>query len=137
MGLIAGEVTLSRDQYLRQFALARSMWMATAKDFRFFLGLKQLAPDLSTAEYYWLVSWADEAASKPGFWMETASPEEQLAFTKEKVKDIHEDLREILNYQVPERMLKPFVIRDLVPEVPPSGPVTLLGDAAHPMSPCM
>jgi hypothetical protein len=113
------------------------MWMANANGFRLFIGLKQLTPDLSAGEYYWRLCWADETASNPGFWTESASADDQLAFAREKIKGIHEDFEEILTYQRPERMLKPFIMHDLIPEIPPTGPGALIGDAAHPMAICM
>jgi hypothetical protein len=106
------------------------MWMANANGFRLFIGLKQLRPNLSAGEYCCRLA-GPMRLDRVGL------RDDQLTLAPEKIKEIHEDFGEILTYQRPERMLKPFIVHDLIPEIPPTGPGALIGDAAHPMSICM
>lgn len=135
-GTIAGEVTLDREQSDRQAALGLSFYIVDGKHFRLFVGLRSYSDDLSKGNYYWLLFFADDTIHMPGHWTSTASKEELLFFVNNTTKDIHPDFKEILQYQKVENILKPFIVRDRLPEICPPGPVTLIGDATHPMSPC-
>lgn len=137
VGLIAGEVNLTREQSDRQVAIGRSMYLCQGNGFCTFVGIKYYHDDSLMVNHYWLVAWVDEAARLPGYWTETASAEERLAFVKNMVKDIHPDYKEIFDLQKPEKMINSFVFRDRVPEPCPAGPVTLIGDASHPMTACL
>lgn len=136
VGVIAGNVTLNREQSDRQSALGQSFYVVIANKLRFFVGPRSYYEDLSEAYYYWLFFFPDEAARSPGFWIDSASSEELLKFVTAKCADFHPDLKEILSYQKVEEMHKPFVMYDCVPEACPPGPITLIGDATHPMTPC-
>ncbi|KAF7971905.1 hypothetical protein HWV62_19469 [Athelia sp. TMB] len=132
-GIIVGEVTLNREQWERQAKLARSFHVCIAKGFLLFTGLKAYSDDLSEGNFYWLYFFPEQKPATS--WIKTASKEELLAFTKEAIKDIRPEFREIVELQTPERMGQPFVMYDHVPEMCPAGPVTLIGDAIHPMTP--
>lgn len=134
--MLSGTLSLPRTAYLRQFALARSMYMASTQTFRFFLGLLSISPNLSSASYYWLLRFPDSNAHRTDFWANTASKAELLAFSRGKLAETLEQFREVLEWQKEKDMLAPLAIRDMVPVVLPEGRVTLLGDAAHPMSNC-
>lgn len=116
--------------------LGRCMVLANADQYQLFVGLKYIDPSSQQGHYYWVLCWKDEDACKPEFWTQNASGEEQLKWAKEKVKDLHPDLRGIVDLQKPEKMLKPFLIRDLEPVPNPPGPVTLIGDASHALTFC-
>ena len=136
VGVIAGNVTLNREQTERQAALGRSFYVVIAKKLRFFVGLRSYSDEGSQGNFHWLFFFPDEAAREPGFWIDSASPEKLLKFVTTKSADFHPDLKEIIGYTKPEEMSKPFVMHDCVPEVYPPGPITLIGDASHPMTPC-
>ena len=136
MGIIGGSAVLNPVQYARQNSISRSVYTVNANQFRLLVGLKSYAPDFSSAEYYWLLCFVDEAACAPRFWTEYATGERQLAFARSKVKDLHYDFCEVIYLTQPEKTCRPFVVKDRVPELCPPGPVTLIGDAAHPMSFC-
>lgn len=136
MSVIGGSVILNPIQYARQSILSRSLYVAHATDFRLVVSLNSYAPDISWAEYHWLLCYADETAGNPRSWARSATGERQLAFARNTVRNVHYDLCEIIYLTKPERMFKPFVVHDRVPEICPAGPVTLIGDAAHPMSFC-
>jgi len=135
VGVIAANVTLNREQTERQAELGRSFYVVIAKRLRFFVGLNSYSDDGCHGHFYWLFFFPDKAAQEPGFWIESASAEELLDFVKSKSTDFHPDLREIIGQTEVAEMSKPFVMYDSVPEVCPPGPVTLIGDASHPMTP--
>ncbi|KZP13838.1 FAD/NAD(P)-binding domain-containing protein [Athelia psychrophila] len=135
VGVIAGNVTLTREQSDRQTSLGASFYVVIAKKLRFFVGLRTYSDDLTQGHFYWLFFFPDEAAREPGFWIDSASKAELLEFVTTKCDDFHPELKEILSYQTVEDMHTPFVMSDCVPEACPSGPVTLIGDASHPMTP--
>lgn len=132
MGVIGGSVTLNPDQYAWQMDLSHSIYIAEANNIRILVGLSKMSPDRSYADYYWLLCFTGEAAEWPG----NETSERQLAFARNKLRNVHYDLCEIVYSTKPERMFSPFVIRDLIPEMCPSGPATLIGDASHPMAFC-
>lgn len=136
MGVIGGTAVLNPAQYARQNNISRSVYTANANLFRLLVGLKSYAPDFSSAEYYWLLCFVDEAARAPRFWTQLATGERQLAYARNKVKDLHYDFCEVIYLTQPSKTVKPLVVKDLIPQMCPPGPVTLIGDAAHPMSFC-
>jgi 2-polyprenyl-6-methoxyphenol hydroxylase-like FAD-dependent oxidoreductase len=135
VGVIAGEIHLSKEQSEKEREMGGCMRMVHAEGFRLWVGLKNVYPD-GSCDFYWLLPWLDEEARNPDFWVHKVSPEQQLKFAREKCDELHPALVDILKYQEPQHMFKPLYIRDMVPKISPHGPVTLLGDAAHPMSPC-
>lgn len=138
VAMICGLVTLNPSQYANQIKLGTSFYVATANECRIFVGLKQFAPDMSSADYYWFVVWHDDSVTSE-HWVVTASDFKRLEFARNIVRErqFHPAFQEILGYQDVDQMLPSLVIRDRVPTVGPDGPVTLIGDASHPMSFCM
>ncbi|KZP08853.1 FAD/NAD(P)-binding domain-containing protein [Athelia psychrophila] len=131
---IGGSVILDPAQYARQSLLSRSLYIAYAPDCRLLVGLNTYAQGLAFAEYHWLLCFP--AGADSGVWARGATGERQLAFARNAVQGMNYALCEVVYLTKPERMFAPFVVRDRVPEVLPAGagPVTLIGDAAHPMS---
>ncbi|KZP03710.1 FAD/NAD(P)-binding domain-containing protein [Athelia psychrophila] len=132
-GIIIGEVTLNREQCERQAKLGRAFHACIGKDVYLFTGLKSYSSDLSEGYFYWLFFFAEAQPTES--WINTASKAELLSFVKGKVQGIYPALREIVDLQKVEEMGEPFVLYDRVPEMCPAGPVTLIGDATHPMTP--
>lgn len=129
-------MTLNPTQYARQSARSRSVYTAYSNQTRLLVGLTAYAPDMSTAEYYWLLFFTDAEARSSRYWTGNVTGERLLAFARNRVQDLQYDLCEIIYLTKPERTFKPFVVKDLVPDMCPPGPVTLIGDASHPMSFC-
>ncbi|KAF7985518.1 hypothetical protein HWV62_3739 [Athelia sp. TMB] len=133
VGTVVGEITLNREQYERQAKLGRAFYIARQHGILFFVGLRGYSEDLSEGYFYWFTAFPD---NKPeDSWINNATQEELLSFTKNYLKGMHPDFREILDLQKPEGVSQAFILYDRVPEVCPDGPVTLIGDAAHPMTP--
>jgi 2-polyprenyl-6-methoxyphenol hydroxylase-like FAD-dependent oxidoreductase len=88
------------------------------------------------------VIWNDEDAARDpeNYWTIKASKQQLYDFAVEKSKGLDSRLTEIIRVTDVEDMVKPpLVIRDLVLKDlggMPNSRITLLGDAAHPMTPC-
>ncbi|KZP28543.1 FAD/NAD(P)-binding domain-containing protein [Athelia psychrophila] len=131
---IGGSVILDPAQYARQSTLSRSLYITYAQDCRLLVGLNTYAQGMAFAEYHWLLCFPADADSE--IWERGATSERQLAFARNAVQGMEYDLCEVIYLTKPEKMFTPFLVRDRVPEILPdgAGPVTLIGDAAHPMS---
>ena len=136
VSVIFGEVTLSKAQYEVQFNNARSFYFLLGKDFRIIIGLASVAEDQMTAEYYWSLTWADPEASNPNSWASIASTEERLAFALKKMENVPERFATVVKLTTAERVSSPYKMMDFVPKELPRGRVSLVGDAAHTMTPC-
>lgn len=134
VGFIVGEITLNQEQYERQAKLGRAFYIGMRHGVLFFVGLRGYSEDLSEAYYYWFYLFPEDKPEDS--WINSATQEELLSFTKSQLKVMHPDMREIVDLQKPEGVSHAFVLYDRVPEMCPDGPVTLIGDAAHPMTPC-
>ena len=134
---LIGELTLTKEQYERQLLIAHSFYIIFGTQYRMFCGLKSVAEDQSTATFYWFLFWNDEKSADIDFWTTKASQKEMYEFALEKTKEIDPKLSELVRLTKAEGMVSPpIVVRDWVPEEIPMGRVTLLGDAAHPMTFC-
>ena len=80
---------------------------------------------------------ADEKAKSQDYWTATASQQEMHDFAQRKLDGLNEEFIEPYRQTPVEGILHPpLQMRDMVPPPIPSGLVTLLGDAVHPMVPC-
>ena len=132
-GVIVGEITLNREQYERHAKFGRSFYICVGHGVHFFVGLRSYSDDLEEGHYYWLYYFRED--NPESSWVKTATKEELLSFARDKLKDLHPNFRELLDLQTSEGVSQAFIMYDRVPEVCPPGPVTLLGDATHPMTP--
>lgn len=142
MATIVGEVTLHNDEVKRQLEIAHSAYTVDTKDgnnhpARLFVGLDGINPDKNSADYYWTVLWPDEGVTDAGFSTAPARTKQLLETARQKMGSAPAELREILELTSPGSIRPtPLVLRDMVLESLPARRVTLLGDAAHPMTPC-
>ena len=100
------------------------------------IGLVYVAEGKETARYYWIINWLDPEAGSPDFWALKAPPAERLAFVLKMIEGIDERFASVIKATKVEDMAAPLALKDLVPIETPRGRVSLLGDAAHPMTPC-
>lgn len=137
-GIISGEVNLSPTEYSHQCSIAQSYYAVYGPSFNLFVGLSNYTS--SQSKHYWIFTWKDENAVNPDFWVKSAAPEEMLKFVRDAAKEIDPKFRRILELQDPSGMVIPFSLKEVIP-VPLSGedtkePWTVMGDAAHSMTPC-
>ena len=79
----------------------------------------------------------DDLVEHGKHWAESASQQELHDYAMEKAKAYRPNLTEIVRATPVEGIIHPpLLIRDMLPQELPRGRVTLIGDAAHPMSPC-
>ncbi|MCJ1283409.1 hypothetical protein MMC26_002737 [Xylographa opegraphella] len=135
VGAIYGNVTLSKIEYEAQLENARSFYIFTGRGFRVLVGLVSVPDDKETAQYYWIMNWQDPEAANPDFWALKASPADKLAFALERIEGVDERFASVIKATKVEDMAASLTLKDLVPMKIPRGRVSLLGDAAHPMTP--
>lgn len=134
IGCIVGAAVLPKALYEKQLLRAHSFYSVFGDDYRFVTFLGSVAADKQSAWYYWVVNWLDEETQRGDYWLKSASAMEMLEFAKQKCAQIDPSLKEVLDATQPEGMGRYMLIRDLIPSPIPTGRVTLLGDAWHPMT---
>lgn len=136
---IIGEVTLDREAYERQLKIATSLYIVDDELSRFFVGLRDIAPNKESATYYWICGCPDPSFSTDPehHWTRHADKEVLLKHAIERVKAYPPFLRAIVEQTKSEGIVVPaIVLADFVPpKALPGGRITLLGDAVHAMSP--
>ncbi|KAF5667140.1 FAD NAD(P)-binding domain-containing protein [Fusarium heterosporum] len=136
IGIVIGQLVATQGQYERWMKLGNSFFVGFADTRRLFIGVKDVADDLQSAQYYWMFGWQDHDATENDFWTTSASREEMHAYVMSHLDNLNEDYIEpIRQTPVEGILLPPIVMKDMVPPVLPRGKVTLIGDAVHPMVP--
>lgn len=136
--MIVGETTLEGEYMERQLELGHSCYIAGFREGgSLFVGLNSVAEDGNSGRYYWSVVYHDEAARQLPHWTASAPKADLLKFSKEKIQHLHPRFREIVEKTDVEGIVSPaLTFQDLELEDMPVSRVTLLGDAAHCMTPC-
>ncbi|KAI0816584.1 FAD/NAD(P)-binding domain-containing protein [Xylaria sp. FL0064] len=139
LACIWGETTLSGEAMERQLSLGHSAYSITSKslDYAIFSGLNKVNEDFS-GDYYWYICWDDEDADKPDHWIQHATKPAKLDHILKMTESLKPGLREIFLLTSAEKIVSGMpVFRDaIIPSLPNTGRVTVLGDAVHPMTPC-
>lgn len=136
---IVAETVLSGAAMERQLSLGHSSYIVTLAGAKFllFIGLNQVSDDGNSGQYYWLMMNPDDKVGEPDHWLQTASKEKRLEYVKEATASLDPRFREIIEMTPASGVYDtPFVYRDAEITSVPAGRVALLGDAAHPMTPC-
>lgn len=136
--LLLGEVTLHGADFERQLELANSCYVSGFRsEGSLFVGLNSVTPDGTSGHYYWCVVYMDEAARTRPHWTASANKEELYKFALDKIVKMDSRFLEVVKKTDPSGMVVPaFTLQDLEIEELPVSRVTLLGDAAHSMTPC-
>ncbi|KAI0516766.1 FAD/NAD(P)-binding domain-containing protein [Xylaria bambusicola] len=133
-----GEATLSGEAMEHQLSLGHSAYGMISKDFNFvmFVGLNKVNEDFS-GDYYWYVCWDDEAAHQPDHWLQQTSNSAKLDYVLKITEALDPKFREILLLTSAEGVVSGMpIFRDaVIPSLPSTGRVAVVGDAAHPMTP--
>ncbi|RDW82376.1 hypothetical protein BP6252_03488 [Coleophoma cylindrospora] len=136
MGVIVGQLTATQAQYQKWMKAATSFYVGFSQGRRVFVGLKSIADDKKSAEYYWIFGWHDKAAEEPSYWTTTASKETLHVYVMNHLDGLDTSFTEPICATTVEGILHPpLQMRDMVPPTLPKGRVSLLGDAVHPMVP--
>lgn len=139
---IVGEGVLSGRDFERQLELGYSGYVASDASSKgdgrgqMFVGVNSVSADGKSGNYYWSMSYFDPSASNLPHWTSSASKERKYEFALEKTSHLLPEFREIIEKTGPEGISdNPLCFRELEIESLPVGKVTLLGDAAHCMTP--
>lgn len=139
VGSIVGQPKLNKEQYERQMRLGHSANMSLRTDdpHTLFSALRHVDPDKEHAQYYWMHAWPDADAEKGDHWTEHASQQELYDYTVKSITKHSPELQRVIIDTKPEDiMLPPLLLRDLdLGDTMPNRRITLLGDAAHAMTP--
>ncbi|KAI0893022.1 putative monooxygenase [Annulohypoxylon nitens] len=136
--MIIGETILSGECFERQLSLGHSCYVKSAVDTSYFLfvGLSEVSPDGTSGQYYWYVTQKDENAGKDDHWLRSASQTEKLEHALKSTSPLDPKFTEIIRETPTSGILQHHMIfRDIEIDELPTGRITLLGDAAHAMSP--
>ncbi|UZJ53389.1 hypothetical protein CBS101457_002709 [Exobasidium rhododendri] len=135
---ILGECRLNADQIKPIYDLVRSACIVGKPRLRLFVGLQDVAADLSTADYYWTVSYESDDYEEEAKSVLLLSKEDLFKKATEQTKDIlSAELLNLIRLTGPSGMRQPPIrYWDYIPpDSMPKSRVTLLGDAAHSMMP--
>ncbi|KAF2759302.1 FAD/NAD(P)-binding domain-containing protein [Pseudovirgaria hyperparasitica] len=132
--LITGELRVRGTELAHQLSLARSAYVAFGpSNTHLFVGLDRISDDGAEGAYYW-----DMIIDAPGKSAPDAeqSAAEQLCVAKEMAAAFEPELTRLIHLTGEEGIHRPrLVLRDAVIPGMPRTRVTLMGDAAHPMTP--
>ncbi|KAI0419884.1 FAD/NAD(P)-binding domain-containing protein [Xylaria grammica] len=135
---IWGETTLSGEAMERQLSLGHSAYAVSSQNFSYatFVGLNKVNEDFS-GDYYWYICWTDEDADKPDHWLQHATKSAKLDHVLKTTESLDPSLREIFSLTPAEGIVSGMpIFRDaVIPSLPSTGRVTMIGDAVHPMTP--
>ncbi|KAI1354500.1 FAD/NAD(P)-binding domain-containing protein [Xylaria sp. FL0043] len=138
LACIWAETTLSGEAMERQLSLGHSAYSMTSKslDYAIFSGLNKVNENFS-GDYYWYICWDDDDADKPDHWLQHATNSAKRDHILKMTEALEPGLREIFLLSPAEKIVSGMpVFRDaIIPTLPNTGRVTVLGDAVHPMTP--
>ncbi|KAF9694159.1 hypothetical protein EKO04_007717 [Ascochyta lentis] len=136
MGAICGELEAPKEQYERWMQLGTSWVSAFSDNVRVTYLVSSIAEDGKKAKLYWLFGWRDEDALREDFWTTSASREDMHRFVLSQLHKLHPQVAEPFQATPIEGIvLPPLRLSDMLPPTLPAGRVTLIGDAAHSMTP--
>ncbi|KAK6846368.1 monooxygenase [Apiospora arundinis] len=144
MYLVSGDVHLDKGEMEEQMMLSHSSYLVDftgaedGKTYHLFVGLDKLAPGgaRAGADYYFHLTGQDDGADRDDFWTYAATREQLLAFALRQARDLPPRFRCVIGKATAGRMKCPPVrLNTLIMDSLPVGRCTLLGDAAHVMTP--
>jgi 2-polyprenyl-6-methoxyphenol hydroxylase-like FAD-dependent oxidoreductase len=140
---VVGEGVLSGRDFERQLELGYSGYVASDASSKgdgrgqMFVGLNSVNEDGKSGNYYWSMTYFDPSASTLPHWTSSASRERKYELALEKTSHLLPEFREIIEKTGLEGISdSSLCFRELEIKSLPVGKVTLLGDAAHCMTPC-
>ncbi|OTB03185.1 hypothetical protein M426DRAFT_321977 [Hypoxylon sp. CI-4A] len=136
---ITGEIVLSGEAFERQLSLGHSSYIKSGPELPghfLFVGLSYVNPDANSGLYYWVLISEDDGINKEDHWLHSASQVEKLEDVKRKTSMLDPRFTEVITATPASGIQKQTrIFRDAEIDNLPVGRVTLVGDAAHPMTP--
>ncbi|TGJ81059.1 hypothetical protein E0Z10_g7711 [Xylaria hypoxylon] len=138
--VISGFCTLHGEELDEQLRLGHSLYAVDMDSINgspmiFLVTLVEVYPDGDSGRIGWALIWPDEGATKEDFWVYNATAQEQFDFVVEKTKDLPAKYLTTLKRSDPETTVPVLRLHTLLMDSMPTGRITLLGDAAHAMTP--
>lgn len=134
---ITGQGELPKHVYEPIRQLGTAAIIGNTPDTRCLFGLRSMAPDRSTATFYWVLGIRSDNPEAEAEWLEKSSQEELYNKAVELTKEWPEMLKDVIHHTGPAGMFTPPIrfFEFVPPETLPGKLATLLGDAAHAMIP--
>ncbi|KAK4675949.1 hypothetical protein QC764_507720 [Podospora pseudoanserina] len=146
--VVAGDVVLEGEEVKRQLRNGHSAYVSVGKEWGLFVGLNKLVNvkadeegdvEGMKGEYYWILSRFDKDVADEKHWTKTMTDEEKLAMAKEKIKEMREEFRIVVEKTTVEGLKSSawsmWYSAVQGAEDLKTSRVVLIGDAAHPMTP--
>ncbi|KAK6079469.1 early conidial development-2 [Seiridium cupressi] len=141
VAFISAELELGGEVMRQQLQLGHSMYRADYRDedgnrLWFFLSANGMAPDGKSGKFYGHLMWEDEAATKDNFWVHSATKDQLRECLIQKTASLPPRYKAAIDHATAMNMWAPPLRHStLVMRSMPAGRITLLGDAAHAMTP--
>ncbi|KAH6658424.1 hypothetical protein BKA67DRAFT_644260 [Truncatella angustata] len=138
--VITGELRLHGREMAEQLELGHSSYILDIKSegttYHLFVGLDKVSPDSKSGDFYYHLMWHDIGADRSDHWAREGTAEQLRDFAMKILKDAPPHFRRVVEMTPPEGISLP-AIRFYTLEIDelPTGRITLLGDAAHCMTP--
>ncbi|KAI1112812.1 putative monooxygenase [Nemania sp. NC0429] len=140
MAIIQGFSTLYDDELEEQLRLGHSLYIVDMNSVNgspmlLLVMLIEVYPDGKSGKFGWCLIWPDERAAKEDFWVNSASGQQQYDFVIEKTKNLPAKYLTAIQKADPQSCIPILNLYTLIMDSMPTGRITLLGDAAHAMTP--
>ncbi|KAK8114924.1 hypothetical protein PG999_006993 [Apiospora kogelbergensis] len=142
IAMITSNLYIEGAEMAEQLDLGHSAYMVVDRGppenttYRYFVGLDKVAPDGKSGDYYFHLAWQDDNAGRDDHWMTSATAEELRDYALRATQNMPPQFRcmveraQLEDFKVPPLRLITILLDSL-----PLGRVTILGDAAHAMTP--
>ncbi|KAI8954420.1 putative monooxygenase [Xylaria longipes] len=140
MAIIQGYCTLYGEELEEQLRLGHSLYMVDMSSINgspmlLLVTLVEVYPDGKSGRIGWALIWPDECAAKEDFWVYSATGQEQYDFVVDKTKKLPAKFLTTVKRSDPQTLVPVLRLYSLIMDSMPTGRITLLGDAAHAMTP--
>ncbi|KAI0454783.1 putative monooxygenase [Xylaria acuta] len=140
MAIIQGFCTLHGEEMDEQLRLGHSLYIVDMNSVNgapmvLLVTLVEMYPDGESGRIGWALIWPDERATKEDFWVYSATGQEQYDFVVEKTKKLPAKYLTTIKRSDPQTSVPVLRLYSLMMDSMPTGRITLLGDAAHAMTP--
>jgi len=138
--LITGELKLHGRDMAEQLELGHSSYILDTKfegkTYHLFVGLDKVAADGKSGDFYYHMMWPDVGADRRDHWTRTETAEHLRDYALKVLEGVPPHFRRVVEMTPPEGILLPTIrLYTLEMGELPTGRITLLGDAAHCMTP--
>ncbi|KAI0478223.1 hypothetical protein F4859DRAFT_513808 [Xylaria cf. heliscus] len=140
MAIIQGFCTLHGEELEEQLRLGHSLYFVDMNSLNgspmiLLVTLVEMYPDGESGRIGWALIWPDEGATEEDFWVYSATGQEQYDFVVEKTKKLPAKFLTTIKRSDPQTAVPVLRLYTLTMDSMPTGRITLLGDAAHAMTP--